>query len=75
MSQIIDEVVVRIVPGEFDGGYIYCTVKVLVTGKKELVCTKLVSTNDFETMFHRFMRITEEEMVRTIKKEWEEQEL
>jgi hypothetical protein len=69
--RILDEVVVAITPGELGDDHMKCLVKARVTGKREVSYTREMPTDDFESMFHRFMGMAEKEIVEIIKKERE----
>jgi hypothetical protein len=70
--RILDDIIVRVRPEEFPAEHIRCSVKAKVGGKIEHSFEMRVPADDFESKFHLFMRIAEEEILRIAQKESEE---
>jgi hypothetical protein len=67
--KVFDELLVRIMPEEYPGAPLKCRVIVKVGGKIEHNFEHIVRPDWFESEFHRFMHIAEEEIVKLAKKE------
>lgn len=70
--KIINEIIVKVIPQEFPASSVRCSVRAIVCGRIEHNFELGLPADDFESRFHRFMHIAEEEIMRVAKKEEEE---